>query len=69
MSEKGQVAIPKALRVRLGLSLRTILASETDGGALVWRKKLAADVLARWKGRGWLPGGLTVDEHLRRSRG
>ena len=68
VSEKGQVTIPKALRDRLGLRAGTALEFEAEGGALVARKADPVDVFRKWRGRGQLPGGLTVDRHLRRTR-
>lgn len=68
VSEKGQVTIPKALRDKLGLTPGTVLEFEASGGRLVGQKRLSEDVLAKWRGRGQLPGGLTVDAYLQRAR-
>lgn len=69
VSEKGQVTIPKAVRDRLGLRAGTILEFRAEAGRLVATKAVAADVFKKWRGSGKLPGGASVDEHLRRARG
>ena len=69
VSEKGQITIPKPLRVRLGLDAGTILDFDEERGALVGKKRAAADPIARWRGRGRLPGGLSVDAYLKKARG
>lgn len=68
VSEKGQVTIPKAVRDRLGLRAGTELIFEAEGGRLVAHKAVREDVFAKWRGRGRLPGGGTVDAYIRRSR-
>jgi len=69
VSEKGQVTIPKAVRDRLGLRPGTLLEFRAEAGRLVATKVVATDVFEKWRGSGKLPGGASVDEHLRRSRG
>jgi antitoxin PrlF len=69
MSEKGQVTIPKPLRDRLGLKAGTVVEFHAENGRLVATKSLAEDVFRKWRGRGRLPGALSVDEYLRVSRG
>ena len=64
VSEKGQVTIPKALRVRLGLEAGTVLDFVEEEGRLVARKQLAEDPLERWRGKGTLPTGTKVDDYL-----
>lgn len=68
VSEKGQITIPKAVRDRLGLNPGTILQVEAVNGKLIARKKVAADVFGKWRGRGKLPTGANVDEYLKRTR-
>jgi AbrB family looped-hinge helix DNA binding protein len=68
VSEKGQVTIPKALRDRLGLRSGTVLDFQAEAGKLVATKAVAADVFNKWRGRGRLPAGLSVDEYLKRVR-
>jgi antitoxin PrlF len=68
VSEKGQVTIPKPLRDRLGLRPGTELDFEAEGGRLVARKVGPADVFRKWRGRGRLPGGMSVDAFLSRAR-
>lgn len=68
VSEKGQVTIPKAVRDKLGLRPGTVLQFEATNGQLLGRKRVEQDVFDKWHGRGKLPGGLSVDEYLRRSR-
>jgi antitoxin PrlF len=69
VSEKGQITIPKAVRDRLGIVPGTVLEIESVKGKLVAVKREAVDVIARWRGRGRVPGSRTVDEYLRRIRG
>jgi AbrB family looped-hinge helix DNA binding protein len=68
ISEKGQVTIPKAVRDRLGLRPGTVIEFRAEGGKLVGTKAVTSDVFRKWRGRGRLPGGLSVDEYLRRAR-
>jgi AbrB family looped-hinge helix DNA binding protein len=69
VSEKGQVTIPKALRDKLGLRPGTVLEFDAVGGRLIGVKKEQDDRIGRWLGKGALPGGLAVDDYLRRVRG
>jgi antitoxin PrlF len=69
VSEKGQVTIPKAVRVKLGIKPGTVLDFTAEEGRLVAAKEQADDVFSRWRGKGHLPGGLTVDEYLAEVRG
>lgn len=64
VSEKGQVTIPKRLRDRLGIRPGTILEFDAEEGKLVAHKTERIDVFRKWRGRGSLPGGLTVDRYL-----
>ena len=68
VSEKGQVTIPKALRDRLGLRAGTSLEFQAEGGRLVATKALDEDVFRKWRGRGRLPEGMSVDVFLKRGR-
>jgi len=54
VSEKGQI---------------TILEVTASGGRLLAVKKGRSDPFSKWRGKGALPGGLTVDEYLGRGRG
>ncbi len=69
VSEKGQITIPKALRNGLGIAQGTVLSFTEEDGKLVGRKVLPEDPFAKWRGRGRIPGGATVDEYLRDARG
>ncbi len=69
VSEKGQVTIPKKLRAQLGLRPGTQLEFSADEGKLVGRKLMQEDVFHKWRGRGQLPSGMSVDEYLVRARG
>jgi AbrB family looped-hinge helix DNA binding protein len=68
VSEKGQITIPKRLRDRLGLRPGTTLEFEAEEGKLVARKAVTVDVFRKWRGRGRLPGGRSVDRYLDRVR-
>jgi AbrB family looped-hinge helix DNA binding protein len=52
VSEKGQVTIPKKLRLQLGLGAGTVLDFTAERGALVGRKKIQHDPAATWTGAG-----------------
>jgi antitoxin PrlF len=69
VSEKGQVTIPKAVRSRLGIKPGTVLDFSAEEGRLVAVKEQQEDAFSRWRGKGRLPGGLTVDEYLAEVRG
>jgi len=69
VSEKGQVTIPKAIRDKLGLRPGTVLDFNAIEGKLIGVKKEQDDRIGRWLGKGPLPGGLAVDDYLRRVRG
>ena len=68
VSEKGQITIPKLVRDRLGLNPGTVLEVEAVNGRLIASKKVATDVFRKWRGRGKLPSGATVDDYLKRTR-
>ena len=69
VSEKGQITIPKALRNKLGLGSGTVLRLAVAGDKLVGRKEVEQDPAQKWRGRGQLPEGMTVDEYISRVRG
>lgn len=69
LSEKGQITIPKTLRDKLGLSVGSVLDFEEKKGILVARKVLPQDLLRKWRGKGQIPGGFSVDKYLDRARG
>ena len=69
VSEKGQVTIPKAARERLGLRPGTLIEFRAENGRLIGAKAMPEDVFRKWRGRGRLPTGMTVDSYLARTRG
>jgi len=68
VSEKGQITIPKAARDRLGLLPGTRLVIEVEAGRLIGRKTMSEDPIAKWRGRGHLPHGKSVDGYLKAIR-
>ena len=68
LSEKGQVTVPKACRTRLGLKPGMVLDFEAVRGVLIGRKVQQEDVFRKWRGKGELPVGDTVDGYLERIR-
>jgi len=62
------VTIPKGVRERLGLRPGTLIEFRAEDGKLVGTKAVTEDVFRKWRGRGRLPGGLSVDEYVRRAR-
>jgi AbrB family looped-hinge helix DNA binding protein len=69
VSEKGQITIPKKVRQQLGIRPGTVLEISAAAGRLVAVKSDTLDPFHKWRGKGRLPGGLSVDEYLRRARG
>ncbi len=69
VSEKGQITIPKAVRERLGIEPGTVLDVEAVEGRMIAVKKEPLDIFAKWRGRGKIPGNLTVDAYLTKVRG
>lgn len=68
VSEKGQVTIPKAVRDRLGLRPGTVVDFVARDGKLVGTKTIEEDVFRKWRGRGRLPRGNSVDAYLQSIR-
>lgn len=68
LSQKGQVTIPKSCRDKLGLKTGTVLDFEAVDGTLVARKMQQQDVFRKWRGKGKLPGGQSVDDYLKGTR-
>lgn len=68
LSEKGQVTIPKKLRVEYGLTPGTVLDFVEEEGAILVRKVVKTNPIRAWRGRGKLPGNMQVDDYVRRSR-
>lgn len=68
LSEKGQVTIPKKIRMEYGLEPGTVLDFVEEEGAILVRKVLPANPIRSWRGKGKLPGSGTVDNYLQRSR-
>jgi antitoxin PrlF len=69
VSEKGQITIPKAVREKLGIRAGTVLDISAVNGQVVARKQESADPLSRWRGKGRLPLGGSVDDYLKVVRG
>lgn len=69
VSEKGQITIPKSVRAVLGLRPGTVIEIRAEAGQLIGKKLSAEDVFVKWRGRGALPKGLSVDAYLDRARG
>ncbi len=69
VSEKGQITIPKSVRTALGLRPGTVIEIKAQSGELIGRKVGMEDVFVKWRGRGALPKGLSVDAYLDRARG
>jgi antitoxin PrlF len=67
VSEKGQITIPKVLRVRLGLRKGQVLDVREDRGRLVMSKPRSADPFEKYFGKVDL--GKTTDELMAELRG
>ena len=68
LSQRGQVTIPKACRDKLGLKSGAVLEFDAVDGVLVARKVQPEDVFRKWRGRGRIPTGSSVNEYLERTR-
>ena len=66
---KGRVTIPKRCGDELGLRPGAVLDFEAVEGRLVAREVQSRDVIGRWRGKGRIPGGLSVDGYLAMIRG
>jgi antitoxin PrlF len=69
VSEKGQITIPKKVRDQLGIRPGTVLEISAAAGRLVAVKRDLQDPFHKWRGKGRLPGRLSVDAYLDRARG
>jgi AbrB family looped-hinge helix DNA binding protein len=67
VSEKGQITIPKAVRLKLGLRPGTVLELDADHGRLIGRKASGRDVVDELYGS--MPMDEPVDAYLERTRG
>jgi len=67
VSEKGQITIPKPLRVRLGIRKGEVLEVKEDRGRLVMSKRLASDPFEKYFGI--LKLGRRTDEIIDELRG
>ena len=65
VSEKGQVTIPKELRLQLGIEPGAVLDFSEEQGRLVAKKVADEDPVSRWRGKGRLPVGENVDEYVK----
>lgn len=64
VSEKGQVTIPKRIRLEYGLEAGTVLDFVEEDGAILVRKVVPTHPIRQWRGRGKLPGTARVDDFL-----
>jgi AbrB family looped-hinge helix DNA binding protein len=70
VSERGQITLPKALRVNLGIKAGTVLQLDVQDGKLLAWKKDDVDPVHKWRGKGQLPGGFKdTDAYLQETRG
>lgn len=69
VSEKGQVTIPKKIGDGLGLVAGSILDFSESEGKIIARRIVEENPISRWKGKGRLPSGQSVDGYLQISRG
>ena len=67
VSEKGQVTIPKPLRVRLGLRKGQVLEVREERGRLIMCKRASRDPFDKYFGI--LKLGRTTDELMKELRG
>lgn len=65
ISEKGQVTIPKKLRVQLGLEPGVILDFSEENGRLIASKRVNSSPGNKWRGAGNLPIGKDTAGYLK----
>lgn len=65
LTQDGRIEIPRELREQLGFQPGNVLELQNQAGTLVAFKKVEADVLEKWRGRGAMPAGTTTDDYLR----
>jgi bifunctional DNA-binding transcriptional regulator/antitoxin component of YhaV-PrlF toxin-antitoxin module len=63
------LVLPKNLRQRLGWTIGTVVVLEASRGRLIGEKAADSDPVSKWRGRGVLPNGMTVDAYLEKARG
>ena len=68
LTSDGQIAIPREVIERLGLTPGEAMEVQSQGDLLVAWKKTGNDPFGRWRGRGTVPAGQTTDEYLRLTR-
>ena len=68
VSEKGQITIPKKVRDTLAIVPGTVLEVVAEDGRIVAVKRPTTDTFVKWRGKGALPFGDSVDEYLTRIR-
>jgi AbrB family looped-hinge helix DNA binding protein len=68
LSEKGQITIPKSIREELGLVPGTVLVFYPQSGKIIAEKDDQQAPLGKWRGKGKLPRGLSVNDYLKASR-
>ena len=64
----NKITTSKALRESLGIRPETVLEVAAVLGELIAQKREAEDPLLKWRGRGRLPWGETVDAYLAHSQ-
>lgn len=64
LSEKGQITIPKQLRIDLGLEAGAVLEFVEQDGRLIISKKVESDPVDQWLGFAKTPNGESVEEYL-----
>jgi AbrB family looped-hinge helix DNA binding protein len=67
VSEKGQITIPKPLRVRMGIRAGQVLEVKEERGRLVMTKRVPRDAFDKYFGI--LKLGRTTDEIMKELRG
>jgi len=67
VSEKGQITIPKSLRLRMGLGAGQVLDVSEENGKLVLRKRVSRDPYEKYCGI--LKLGRRTDEIMKELRG
>jgi antitoxin PrlF len=70
VTDRGQITLPKAVRLKLGIRPGTIIQFKVSGNTIIIKKVEPLDPLRKWRGKGKLPPNYTsVDQYLHEARG
>lgn len=68
ISSKGQLTLPIEIRRLLGLDAGIAVEFFTKGNEVILRKSTDDSKVKKWRGKGKIPGGTSVDNYLKKLR-